>query len=304
MRTLITGSTGLVGSALVNQLTVMHPELFAPPSTELNLLDRSATFKYIREKKPNLIINAAGTVGGIIANMNYPSKMLSMNIQMQTNLIDAAHEYNVEKFVFIGSSCMYPRNSNQPISEEFLMAGELEPTNSAYAIAKIAGLELVKSYRAEFNHQWITVILNNVYGPNDKFDRDLGHVIPSLICKFTEALKSKSKSVTLLGDGSQIREFIYAEDAARAIAFCLNNYNEKLPINISSGEEVKIFDLARLISSKLKFEGEIMWDKSFFGGMPKKVLNSDKLISLGWSPKITLEEGIQKSIDWYFSHKL
>jgi len=156
MRTLITGSTGLVGSALVNQLTVMHPELFAPPSTELNLLDRSATFKYIREKKPNLIINAAGTVGGIIANMNYPSKMLSMNIQMQTNLIDAAHEYNVEKFVFIGSSCMYPRNSNQPISEECLMTGELEPTNSAYAIAKIAGLELVKSYRAEFNHQWIT----------------------------------------------------------------------------------------------------------------------------------------------------
>jgi len=304
MRTLITGGTGLVGSALVNQLTVSHSELFTPPSTELNLLDRNATFEYIRGKKPNLIINAAGIVGGIIANANYPSKMLSMNIQMQTNLIDAAHEYNVEKFVFIGSSCMYPRNSNQPITEEGLMTGELEPTNSAYAIAKIAGLELVKSYRTEFDHQWITVILNNVYGPNDKFDRNLGHVIPSLICKFTDALKNKSKSVTLLGDGSQIREFIYADDAARAINFCLDNYNEKLPINISSGEEVKIYDLAKLISSKLKFEGEIIWDNSFFGGMPKKVLNSDKLIRLGWGPKINLEEGLQKSIDWYLSRKL
>jgi GDP-L-fucose synthase len=205
---LVTGGTGLVGSALVKQLSKNNYRYMAISSQEVNLLDRLATFEFVKKTRPSVIINSAGIVRGISANINFPSSILSKNIQIQTNLIDAAHEYNIKKFVFIGSSCVYPRNTKQPMIEESLMTGELEPTNSAFAIAKIAGLELVKSYRTEFKHQWISVILNNVYGPNDNFDQGLGHVISSLISKFTEAIQNNNKSVTLLGDGSQIRDEI------------------------------------------------------------------------------------------------
>lgn len=299
MTILVTGGTGLVGSALVKQLSKNNYKYMAISSQEVNLLDRLATFEFVKKTRPSVIINSAGIVRGISANINFPSSILSKNIQIQTNLIDAAHEYNIEKFVFIGSSCVYPRNAKQPMIEESLMTGELEPTNSAFAIAKIAGLELVKSYRTEFKHQWISVILNNVYGPNDNFDQGLGHVISSLISKFTEAIQNHDKSVTLLGDGSQIREFLYADDAASAIIFCLENYNGDAPINIGSGSEIKISTLATLISKYMNFKGEILWDRNFSGGMPKKVLNSSKIMDLGWRPEFKLENGLKDTIDWY-----
>jgi GDP-L-fucose synthase len=296
---LVTGGTGLVGSALVKQLSKNNYRYMAISSQEVNLLDRLATFEFVKKTRPSVIINSAGIVRGISANINFPSSILSKNIQIQTNLIDAAHEYNIKKFVFIGSSCVYPRNTKQPMIEESLMTGELEPTNSAFAIAKIAGLELIKSYRTEFKHQWISVILNNVYGPNDNFDQSLGHVISSLISKFTEAIQNNDKSVTLLGDGSQIREFLYADDAASAIIFCLENYNGDAPINIGSGNEIKISTLATLISKYMNFKGEILWDRNFSGGMPKKVLNSSKIMDLGWRPEFKLENGLKDTIDWY-----
>jgi GDP-L-fucose synthase len=296
---LVTGGTGLVGSALVKQLSKNNYRYMAISSKEVNLLDRLATFEFVKKTRPSVIINSAGIIRGISANINFPSSILSKNIQIQTNLIDAAHEYNIKKFVFIGSSCVYPRNAKQPMIEESLMTGELEPTNSAFAIAKIAGLELVKSYRTEFKHQWISVILNNVYGPNDNFDQGLGHVISSLISKFTEAIQNNNKSVTLLGDGSQIREFLYADDAASAIIFCLENYNGDAPINIGSGNEIKISTLATLISKYMNFKGEILWDRNFSGGMPKKVLNSSKIMDLGWRPEFKLENGLKDTIDWY-----
>jgi GDP-L-fucose synthase len=299
MTILVTGGTGLVGSALVKQLSKKNYRHMAISSQEVNLLDRSATFEFVKKTRPSVIINSAGIVRGISANINFPSSILSKNIQIQTNLIDAAHEYNIEKFVFIGSSCVYPRNAKQPMIEESLMTGVLEPTNSAFAIAKIAGLELVKSYRTEFKHQWISVILNNVYGPNDNFDQGLGHVISSLISKFTKAILNHDKSVTLLGDGSQIREFLYADDAASAIIFCLENYNGDAPINIGSGNEIKISTLANLISKYLNFKGEILWDRNFSGGMPKKVLNSSKIMDLGWRPEFKLENGLKDTIEWY-----
>ena len=300
MTVLIAGAGGLVGSSLVKEFTKNTKEhvvgLFR---NDLNLLNRSATFSYIESLKPRIVVDAAAKVGGIGANSSYPVEFLSENLQIQTNLIDACHAASVEKVVFLGSSCIYPRDCKQPIREDYILTGPLEPTNSAYALAKISGLELIKSYRKQFKHKWITVMPTNLYGPNDNFDLDNSHVLPALIRKFVEATHMGMKTVTLWGTGSAIREFLYVEDLARAIIFCTENYDSDDHINIGTGIGISIRELAGKIAEIAGFDGEIVWDKSKPDGMPVKVLDVERINRLGWNPSISFEDGLEKTINWY-----
>jgi GDP-L-fucose synthase len=305
MSVLIAGAGGLVGSSLVKEFTKNTKEqvvgLFR---NDLNLLNRSATFSYIESLKPRIVVDAAAKVGGIGANSNYPVEFLSENLQIQTNLIDACHAASVEKVIFLGSSCIYPRDCKQPIKEEYILTGPLEPTNSAYALAKISGLELIKSYRKQHKHKWITVMPTNLYGPNDNFDLENSHVLPALIRKFVEATNNRLKTVTLWGTGSAIREFLYVEDLARAIIFCTENYDSDDHINIGTGIGISIKQLAEKISEITGFSGEIVWDKSKPDGMPVKVLDVGRIKSLGWSPTFSFEDGLVKTVNWYRENRL
>lgn len=300
MTVLIAGAGGLVGSSLVNEFTKKtNEEVVGLLRKDLDLLDRASTFSYIEKLKPRIVIDAAAKVGGIGANDLYPVQFLSENLQIQTNLIDACHAASVEKVVFLGSSCIYPRDCKQPIREDYILTGPLEPTNSAYALAKISGLELIKSYRKQFKHKWITVMPTNLYGPNDNFDLDNSHVLPALIRKFVEATHMDMKSVTLWGTGSAIREFLYVEDLARAIIFCTENYDSDDHINIGTGIGISIRELAGKIAEITGFDGEIVWDKSKPDGMPVKVLDVERINRLGWNPSISFEDGLEKTINWY-----
>lgn len=305
MTVLIAGAGGLVGSSLVKEFTKNTKEhvvgLFR---NDLNLLNRSATFSYIESLKPRIVVDAAAKVGGIGANSSYPVEFLSENLQIQTNLIDACHAASVEKVIFLGSSCIYPRDCKQPIKEEYILTGPLEPTNSAYALAKISGLELIKSYRKQYKHKWITVMPTNLYGPNDNFDLDNSHVLPALIRKFVEATNNRRKTITLWGTGAAIREFLYVEDLARAIVFCTENYDSDDHINIGTGIGISIKQLAEKISEITGFSGEIVWDKSKPDGMPVKVLDVGRIKSLGWSPTFSFDDGLVKTISWYKENRL
>jgi GDP-L-fucose synthase len=300
MTVLIAGASGLVGSALVSEFTKNSSEkVVGISSKDLNLLNRSDTFSYFEKLKPRLVVDAAAKVGGIGANNSYPVEFLSENIQIQTNLIDASHHASVDKVVFLGSSCIYPRNCDQPIKENYILTGPLEPTNSAYAIAKISGLELIKSYRKQFNHKWITVMPTNLYGPNDNFDLQSSHVLPALVRKFIEATNQNKGELTLWGTGSATREFLYVEDLAKAIKFCSENYDSDEHINIGTGIGITIKQLAEKIAELSGFNGKINWDSSKPDGMPVKVLDITKITNLGWTPKISLDDGILKTIAWY-----
>jgi len=221
MTILVAGGTGLAGSAIVRELERVDKKVIGISSKDVDLLDRAKTFSFIKDLKPTLIIDAAAKVGGVGSNNAYPVEFLSQNLQIQSNLMDAAHEARVEKFVFLGSSCIYPRNCAQPIKEDYLLTGELEQTNSAYAVAKIAGIELIKSYRKEYGHTWISVMPTNLYGPNDNFDLENSHVLPALIRKFVEAKRDNSSEVVLWGSGTPLREFLHVDDLAKAILICL-----------------------------------------------------------------------------------
>ena len=302
MTILVAGATGLVGSAIVRELTRIGKPVVGISSKDVNLLDRNSTFDYLNNLRPGTIINAAAKVGGINANNIFPVEFLSENIQMQTNLMDAAHEIGVKKFVFFGASCIYPKNSNQPIKEDYLLTGELEQTNSAYAIAKISGIELVKSYRKQYNHSWISIMPTNIYGPNDSFDLEIGHVLPVLIRKFIEAKKNNFQEVILWGTGQPLREFLYVDDLAKAVLVCLEKYDSPQQINIGSGIEVSIKDLAQIISAQVGFSGKITWDLSRPDGTPRKVLDSTRITNLGWEPSISLDQGIKTTIEWYLKN--
>jgi GDP-L-fucose synthase len=217
--------------------------------------------------------------------------------------MDAAHAAKVSKFVFLGSSCIYPKDCAQPIKEEYLLTGELEQTNSAYAVAKIAGIELIKSYRKEYGYKWISVMPTNMYGPNDNFDLENGHVLPVLIRKFIEAKRSGSGKVTLWGSGSPLREFLHVDDLAKAVVLCMDKYDDSKQINIGSGHEVSIKDLASKISNAVGFTGEIIWDSSKPDGTMRKVLDSSKIDNLGWKPLISLDQGIASTVEWYLQNK-
>jgi GDP-L-fucose synthase len=303
MSILVAGSTGLVGSAIVRELNATGKPNVGISSKDVNLLDRAATFKFVKEFKPDVIIDAAARVGGIGANNAHPVDFLTQNIQIQSNLMDAAHEAGVKNFVFLGSSCIYPKNSAQPIKEDYLMTGELESTNSAYAIAKIAGLELIKSYRKQYGHKWISIMPTNLYGPNDNFDLQSSHVFPALIRKFVDGQRNKSSSVTLWGTGKPKREFLHVDDLAKAVLVCLEKHDSDQHINIGSGEDLSIKDLALKVSKAAGFTGEIIWDSTKPDGTPRKVLDVIKIKNLGWKPSISLDEGIIQTIQWYLENK-
>jgi GDP-L-fucose synthase len=302
MKFLVAGGSGLVGSAVVRELQQNSKEVISISSKDLNLLDRAKTFTYVKNLQPDVIIDAAGKVGGIGGNNAFPVEFLSENLQIQSNLIDAAHEAKVKKFIFLGSSCIYPRNSDQPIKEEYLLTGELEPTNSAYAIAKIAGIELIKSYRKQHGYSWISIMPTNLYGPNDNFDLETSHVLPALIRKFIDAKKSGSLEVSLWGSGKSLREFLHVDDFVKAIMVCLEKYDDPKQINVGSGVEITVKDLATKIAQTVGFTGSIFWDTSMPDGTPRKVLDSRKINNLGWKPSISLDQGIKLTVQWYLDN--
>jgi len=303
MTILVAGGTGLAGSAIVRELERVNKKVIGISSEDVDLLDRAKTFSFIKDLKPTLIIDAAAKVGGVGSNNAYPVEFLSQNLQIQSNLMDAAHEARVEKFVFLGSSCIYPRNCAQPIKEDYLLTGELEQTNSAYAVAKIAGIELIKSYRKEYGHTWISVMPTNLYGPNDNFDLENSHVLPALIRKFVEAKRDNSSEVVLWGSGTPLREFLHVDDLAKAILICLEKYDDAQQINIGSGDEISIKDLGQKIANLTGFTGKVVWDANRPDGTPRKVLDSTKINKLGWKRAITLDQGIASTVKWYQENK-
>jgi GDP-L-fucose synthase len=299
MKIIVAGSTGLVGSAIFDLLQKNGENVIGINSSVVNLLDRNATFAFVNDLKPELIIDAAAIVGGIGSNNSFPVDFLSKNLQIQNNLMDSAHSANVERFVFLGSSCIYPRDCQQPIKEEYLLSGQLESTNSAYAVAKIAGIELIKSYRKQFGRRWISLMPTNMYGPRDNFDIETGHVLPALINKFVSAVNESQSKVMMWGDGSPRREFLHSIDLAKAIIIATEKYDDDLHLNVGSGEEISIRELATLVADQTGYQGEIAWDTSKPNGTPRKVLNSDRIKALGWNPEISIAEGVKSTIEWF-----
>jgi GDP-L-fucose synthase len=303
MSVLVAGGTGLVGSAIVRELESRGESVISVNSKVVDLLDRKATFAFVAEHKPTTIIDAAARVGGIGANNTYPVDFLSLNIQIQTNLMDAAHAAKIPNFLFLGSSCIYPRDCAQPIKEEYLLTGPLELTNSAYAVAKIAGIELIKSYRKQYGYKWISAMPTNLYGPNDNFDLENSHVFPALIRKFSEA-QANGTSVKLWGTGSPMREFLHVDDLAKACAVLLEKYDSPEHINIGTGIDVTIKELAATVAAAVGFTGDIEWDTSKPDGTPRKVLDVTKMKALGWKPEISLQAGVASTVEWYKQNKM
>jgi len=295
----VAGSTGLVGSALLLHFEKIGLKTVGISRADVDLFDKVSTVEFMSSLKPTAVIDAAGKVGGIAANDKQPVAFLTENLLIQGNLMEAAHRAKVPRFVFLGSSCIYPRDAKQPIKEEYLNTGPLEKTNSAYAIAKIAGIELVNSYRKEFGHKWISLMPTNLYGPRDNFELESSHVLPALIRKFVDAKFNRSSSVTLWGTGNPRREFLHVDDLATAVEISLKSYDSEMHLNIGTGEDMTIKELALLISELTGFEGEIRWDSSKADGTPRKLLDIQRIQKLGWRPQISLRDGIQSTIDWY-----
>lgn len=296
----VAGHNGLVGSAIVRKIETLGKHTWIGATRDqLDLCDRSSVFDFMGEYKPDGVIIAAAKVGGIVANRDYPVEFLSENVQVQTNLMDAAHKFNVENLVFLGSSCIYPKFAPQPINEDSLLTGPLEETNEAYAIAKIAGVKLVQAYRKEFGRTWTSAMPTNLYGPGDNFDPQSSHVLPALLRKFHEASLSGAESVTLWGSGSPRREFLHVDDLAKAVLFLLQGYDEATAINVGTGVDLEIRELARLIARVTGYEGQINWDTSKPDGTPQKLLDVGLINSLGWKSEIDLVGGIQSTYEWF-----
>lgn len=296
---LVAGCSGLVGRTLVEHLKNLGADVLGISSKDADLREYLEAENVMRKLKPKVVIDAAARVGGISYNNQYPVDFLLDNIRIQNNLMQAAHVTDVKKFVFLGSSCIYPRLAEQPIREESLMTGPLESTNSAYAVAKIAGIELLNSYRKQFNREWISLMPTNIYGPYDNFNQDRGHVVPALISRFHEAKVSNQKGVKVWGTGNARREFLFSRDLADAIIFCIENYNEEGHINIGTGEDVSIRELAYLISDEVGFKGELQFDLGMPDGTPRKLLDVSRIRDMGWKPRVSLREGIRETVKWY-----
>jgi GDP-L-fucose synthase len=299
MSIVVAGGTGLAGSAIVRAYQAAGHEVIPVSRKVVDLLDRDATFAFIKDVKPSLIVDAAAKVGGIGANNTYPVEFLSDNVRIQSNLMEAAHAADVEKFIFLGSSCIYPRDCAQPIKEEYLLTGALEETNSAYAIAKIAGIELIKSFRKEYGRKWISLMPTNLYGANDNFELQGSHVLPAFIRRFVEAAEKGASVETLWGTGSPKREFLHVDDLAAAVVHLGNSYDSSEHLNIGTGEDLTIRELAELVAELAGFKGELAWDSSKPDGTPRKVLDVSKAKALGWEPKISLRDGVASTIAWY-----
>ena len=295
----VAGNRGLVGSAIVRNLIAKgYKNIYSAPRTHFDLRDQNDVEKYFEVNRPEYVFLAAAKVGGIKANSDYPAQFIRDNLQIQTNVIDAAYRHGVKKLVFLGSSCIYPKFATQPITEDQFMTGPLEPTNDSYAIAKIAGIRMCQAYYQQYGFKAISLMPTNLYGPNDNFDLETSHVLPAMIAKFHNAMKN-NESVTLWGDGSAIREFLHVDDLAEACYVCMQKYDEPEHINVGTGEDVRIWELASIISDVVAFSGDILWDFTKPNGTPRKVLNIDKIKELGWEPKINLQKGIELTYEWY-----
>ena len=299
MTVIVAGATGLAGSAITKAFEAKGQNVVGINRSVLNLLDARATQDFIQKVSPTLIVDAAAMVGGIGANNAYPVEFLSDNLTIQGNLMNAAHKAGVPNFVFLGSSCIYPRDCAQPIKEEYLMTGPLEATNSAYAVAKIAGIEMVNSYRKEYGTKWISLMPTNLYGPRDNFDLAASHVLPAFIRRFVEAAESGASKVTLWGSGAPQREFLHVDDLAQAVVLASEKYDSSLHLNVGTGEDLSIKELAQKVAHAAGFTGDIEWDATKPDGTPRKVLDVSRVKALGWKPTITLEEGIASTIAWY-----
>lgn len=304
MRIYVAGISGMVGSAFALEAKAQGHQVIGKPSSKLNFTDRKATFMELEDSKPDALIIAAAKVGGIGANSSMPVDFLSINLQIQTNLLDAAHAAKIKKVLFLGSSCIYPKLAPQPIPESALLTGTLEPTNESYAIAKIAGLKLVEAYKRQFGYRWISAMPTNMYGPRDNFNLESAHVLPALIHRFHNAKTNGANEVEIWGDGSPLREFLHVTDLARACLILLNKYDGSTAINIGSGQEISIEQLAKLISKVVGYSGEIVFNVTRPNGTPRKLLDSSKIAQLGWTPRVTLEEGIISTYDWFLAHDL
>jgi GDP-L-fucose synthase len=298
----IAGHRGLVGSALTRAIDLRKDaEWVGKGREDLDLLNRDAVFNFLAEETPDVVIVAAARVGGIMANSTYPVEFLSENLRIMTNLLDGSHAANIDRLLFLGSSCIYPRMSPQPIKEDYLLTGALEPTNEAYALAKISGLKLVQAYRKQFGRNWISVMPTNLYGPGDNFDLESSHVLPAMIRKFHDAKTKNMPSVGLWGTGSPMREFLHVDDLADACLFLIEKYNEEMPINVGTGTDVTIKELAELTKDVVDFRGEIMWDTSKPDGTPRKLLDVSKIKNLGWQFQTSLRDGIAQTYNWYLA---
>jgi GDP-L-fucose synthase len=303
MKIYVAGHKGLVGSANVRAIESDGKHSWIGQTrSELDLLDRKTVFDYLAREKPDAVVIAAAKVGGIHANDTYPVEFLSENLQIETNLMDAAHAAAIPRLLFLGSSCVYPKLSPQPIKEEYLLTGELESTNEAYALAKISGLKLIQAYRKQYGHKWISAMPTNMYGPGDNFDLENSHVLPALIRRFHDAKTSGSSSVSLWGTGSPKREFLHADDLGRACLFLLENYDDNVAINVGVGQDISIKELAELIRTTVGYQGNVTWDSSKPDGTPRKLLDVSLITNLGWKPEISLEDGIRSTYSWYLDN--
>jgi len=296
---LVAGANGMVGSAIVRNLRKKgYFNIIEATRNRVDFTDQEETKEFIERNKPEYVFVAAAKVGGIMANNTYKGEFLYQNLMIQNNIIHYSMINDVTKLLFLGSSCIYPKFATQPIREDQFMTGALEPTNDAYAIAKIAGIKLCQSYKEQYGFNSISLMPTNLYGTNDNFDLETSHVLPAMIAKFHNAMKT-NESVSLWGDGSAMREFLHVDDLAEACFMCMQKYDEAEHINVGTGEDVRIWELANIISSVVGFSGEILWDFTKPNGTPRKVLNVDKIKSLGWKPEINLRDGIEMTYDWY-----
>jgi GDP-L-fucose synthase len=301
MKVYIAGSTGMVGRSLVKRFTKDNSfEVFTSISKDLDLRSKSDVMDYFVKNKPDVVIDAAAKVGGIYANSTQPVDFLIDNLTIQNNLMTAAHQIGCSKFIFLSSSCVYPKLAKQPIKENYLLTGELEQTNQAYAIAKIAGMKLIEGFQSQYNRKWFSVMPTNLYGEFDNFSKESSHVLPAMIRKFHEA-KINNESVTLWGDGNPLREFLHVNDLADAVLLLLIKYKENEPVNIGVGEDLSIMALSNLIKDVVGFTGEVRWDSTKPNGTPRKLLDISKLKDLGWEPKIDLVKGITSTYEWFVS---
>jgi GDP-L-fucose synthase len=290
----------MVGSAIWRELQQRgYTDLLGRSHAELDLLDGAAVRAFYARVKPEYVIDAAAKVGGILANDQHPAEFLYQNLQIQSNLIHEAYKAGVRKLLFLGSSCIYPRLAPQPMKEECLLTGPLEPTNEWYAIAKIAGIKLCQAYRRQYGCDFISVMPTNIYGPNDNYDLQASHVLPALIRKFHEAKAANAPTVTCWGTGSALRDFLYADDLARACVFLLEKYSEEQFINIGAGKEVSVRELTETIQRVVGFAGAIVWDTTKPDGMPRKLMDSSRLLALGWRPQVDLETGVRLAYQDY-----
>ena len=296
----VAGHKGLVGSAIIRNLEKRsYKDIYWVRKENCDLRDKNKVDAYFNQAKPDYVFLAAAKVGGILANRDHPADFIYDNLMIQTNVIDAAYRNGVKKLVFLGSSCIYPKMAKQPITEDELLAGHLESSNDAYAIAKIAGIRMCRAYRQQYGFNAISLMPTNLYGSNDNFDLNNSHVLPAMIKKFHKAMMLRHGKVTLWGDGSPMREFLHVDDLAEACYTCMQDYEDDEHINVGTGEDVTIKELAETVAKVVDFRRTIEWDTSKPNGTPRKVLNVDKIKSLGWEPKIKLKEGIESTYSWY-----